>query len=242
MSSDTAAVEKFVPEFQEFITRGGHSYPSQCLIVMRQAYLVKKMPKRTYITAEEKSLPGHKPIKDRLTLLLCTNASGDYKIKPLLVYHSENPRVFKRCKVQKQQLNVMWRANSKAWVTRQFFIEWVNEVFGPSGKKYLQEKLPLRALLVLDNAPVHPPRLEDDLLERFQFIKVKFLPPKTTSLLQPMDQQVTANFKKLYTKALFQRYFEVTENTSLTLREFWKDHFNIINCLNLIDKPGKESK
>ena len=174
-------------------------------------------------------------MKDRLTLLLCANASGDYKIKPLLVYHSENPRVFKRCKVQKNLLNVMWRVNSKAWVTRQFFIEWVN-VFGPSVKKYLQEKkLPIRALLVLDNAPAHPPRLEDDLLEEFQFIKVTFLPPKTTPFLQPMDQQVIANFKKLYTKALFQRCFEVTENTSLTLREFWKDHFNILNCLNLID-------
>lgn len=29
----------------------------------------KKMPVRTYITNEEKSMPGHKPIKDRLKLL-----------------------------------------------------------------------------------------------------------------------------------------------------------------------------
>ena len=44
------------------------------------------------------------------------------------------------CKVQKKQLNVMWRANSKTWITQQFFIEWLNEVFGPSVKKYLQER------------------------------------------------------------------------------------------------------
>lgn len=87
-------------------------------------------------------------------------------------------------------------------------------------KKYLQEKLPLRALLELDNVPVHPPGLEDDLLEEIQFIKVKFLPPNSTSLTQPMDQQVTAKFKKLYTKALFQRWYEVTENTNLNFREF----------------------
>lgn len=36
--------------------------------------------------------------------------------------------------------------------------------------------------------------------------------------------------------ALFQGCFEVTENTNLTPREFWKDYFNILNCLNLIDK------
>ena len=56
----------------------------------------KKMPKRTFITKEEKALPGHKPMKDWLTLLLCENASEDFKNKPLLVYHSDNPRVFKR--------------------------------------------------------------------------------------------------------------------------------------------------
>nr|XP_053650862.1 tigger transposable element-derived protein 1-like [Cherax quadricarinatus] len=68
------------------------------------------------------------------------------------------------------------------------------------------------------------------------FIKVKFLPPNTTPLLQPMDQQVISNFKKLYTKAMFERCFEVTSETLLTLKEFWKDHFNILNCVNLIGK------
>nr|XP_053643709.1 tigger transposable element-derived protein 1-like [Cherax quadricarinatus] len=66
------------------------------------------------------------------------------------------------------------------------------------------------------------------------FIKVKFLPPNTTPLLQPMDQQVISNFKKLYTKAMFQKCFIVTTETQLTLKEFWKDHFNILNCRNLI--------
>ncbi|XP_064089091.1 tigger transposable element-derived protein 1-like [Macrobrachium nipponense] len=171
------------------------------------------MPRRTFITAEEKALPGHKPMKDRLTLLFCANASGDYKVKPLLVYHSENPRAFKKNNVQKKLLHVMWRSNTKAWVTRILFVEWMNEVFGP-----------------------HPPSVEEDLLDKFKFIKVKFLPANTTPILQPMDQQVIANFKKLYTKAMFQRCFEMTEGTNLTLREFWKDHYSVYNCLNLIDK------
>ncbi|XP_064100870.1 tigger transposable element-derived protein 1-like [Macrobrachium nipponense] len=93
----------------------------------------------------------------------------------------------------------------------------------------------MKALLILDNAPAHPPGLEDDILEEFQFIKVLYLPPNTTSILQPMDQQVISNFKKLYTKHLFRRCFEVTENTNLTLREFWKDHYNIVICLRIID-------
>lgn len=75
------------------------------------------MPANMYITKEEKKMPGHKLMKDRLTLLLCADASGDCKIKPLLVYHSDNPRVFKRNNVIKSKLPVMWRANTKAWVT-----------------------------------------------------------------------------------------------------------------------------
>ncbi|GBO31183.1 Tigger transposable element-derived protein 1 [Araneus ventricosus] len=229
-SSDVKATEDYLKTFSELIEANGY-IPQQVFNCDETGLFWKKMPNRTYITAEEKIMPGHKPMKDRLTLALCANASGDCKIKPLLVYHSENPRAFKSHKIFKEKLQVMWRANPKAWVTRQFFVQWVNLVFGPSVKKYLQENnLPIQALLVLDNAPAHPPNLEDDILEEFKFIKVLYL------ILQPMDQQVISNFKKLYTKHLFRRCFEVTENTNLTLREYWKEHFNIVVCLRMIDQ------
>jgi len=113
----------------------------------------------------------------------------------------------------------MWRDNSKTWVTRHCFIEWIHEVFAPSVKKYLQENnLPLKCLLVMDNAPAYPPGLADELMEELDFITLKFLPPNTTPLIQPMDQQVISNFKKLYTKALFQMCFEVTSDTINTQR------------------------
>ncbi|KII70500.1 Tigger transposable element-derived protein 1 [Thelohanellus kitauei] len=162
-------------------------------------------------------------MEDRFTLAICATVRGDCKIKPLLVYHSENPRAFKSHKIYNEKLK--------------FFVEWINLVFGPSVKKYLQEKnLPVQALLILDNSPAHPPNLQDDILEEFKFIKVLYLPPNTTPIMQPMDQQGISNFKKLYTRHLFRRYIEVTDNTNLTLREFWKDHFNIAICLKIIDQ------
>ena len=130
----------------------------------------------------------------------------------------------------------MLRVNAKAWVTRQVFTDWINLIFGPAVKKYLQEKkLPMKVLLILDNAPAHPPGLVDDILHEFKFVKVLYLPPNTTAIFQPMDQQVIANFKKLYTNHLFRRCFEITESTNLTLREFWKEHYNIVIGLHIID-------
>nr|XP_053630700.1 tigger transposable element-derived protein 1-like [Cherax quadricarinatus] len=160
-SSGHKVAEKYVHEFKEYINSKGLK-PEQVFNCDKTGLFWKKMPKRTYITQEEKALPGHKPLKDRLTLMFCANASGDFKVKPLLVYHSENPSVFRKNNVMKSKLCVFWKSNSKAWVTREIFVEWFNEVFGPSVKNYLLEKkLDLKCVLVMDNAPAHPPNLDD---------------------------------------------------------------------------------
>ena len=65
-------------------------------------------------------------------------------------------------------------------------------------KEYLKEKhLLSKCLLVMDIDTAHPQDFDDDLPDGFDFIKVKLLPPNTTSRLQPMDQQVITNFKEL---------------------------------------------
>ena len=83
-------------------------------------------------------------------------------------------------------------------------------------------------MFVLDNASSHPEDLESILEIQFDFIKVQFLPPNTTSIIQPMDQQVISCFKKLYTRAVFHRLFEVTHSSEKTLKDFWKTEFNIL--------------
>ena len=85
----------------------------------------------------------------------------------------------------------MWQSDPMSWCSRQFFVEWVHETFGPQAKEYLKEKqLPLKSLLVMDNTTAYPQDLDDNLPDGIDFIKVKFLPSNTTHLRQPIEQQV----------------------------------------------------
>ncbi|XP_054085243.1 tigger transposable element-derived protein 1-like [Zeugodacus cucurbitae] len=187
----------------------------------------KKMPSRTYVAKQEKSVKGFKVAKERITLLLCSNASGDKMLKPLLVNKNLNHRALKgqlECFVSntdmyfnslicssgidKTKLPVHWMANKKAWVTASLFKDWFLNHFVPEVREYLRSKqLDFKVLLVIDNAPGHP-----DISHKN--VKIMFLPPNTTSLIQPLDQGIIATFKRYYVKHSFQHIINEIETNN----------------------------
>ncbi|XP_066958779.1 tigger transposable element-derived protein 1-like [Macrobrachium rosenbergii] len=83
----------------------------------------------------------------------------------------------------------------QAWITKMLTSDWFHQCFIPQVKMYLAEKgMPFKVLLSMDNAGGHATDLS------YSGVQVEFLPPNTTSLIQPMDQGVIRAFKALDTR------------------------------------------
>lgn len=90
--------------------------------------------------------------------------------------------------------------------------------------------------MILDNAPGHPTTL-DTLCEN---VKVTFLPPNTTSLLQPMDQGIIATFKAYYLRRTFAYAIaQTTGDNAISLIDFWKK-YNIKDAIENISHAWEE--
>ena len=83
-------------------------------------------------------------------------------------------------------------------MTVPLFEDWFGHHFIPEVERYCQLKeIPFKMILLIDEAPSHPPAT---LINFDPRVEVVFLPPNTTSLLQPMDQEVIKTFKAYYTR------------------------------------------
>lgn len=218
VSADLAAVSAFPEELNKIIQEGGYT-SKQIFNVDETGLFWKRMMSHTSISYDEERAKGHKASKDRLTLLLGGNAEGDVKLKPLLVYCSENPRALKG--INKNSLPVIWRSNRSARVTQQVFLDYVQNYFCPFVEKYCRENnLDNKALLIIDSAPGHPGTVAD----YSSNVQVVFLPPNT-SLVQPMDQGVTATFKAQYLRLVMKYLVDgLSMGGRTTVRELWTSY------------------
>ena len=202
-SADVKAAEEFLETLDKLTVE--ENYLQQQIFNVDETSLIWKwMPERTFFHKEGKSVPGFKAFKDRITVLVGGNVAG-YKLKPFVIWHSENPKPFKH--ISKHTLSLYYKSN-KSWMTQLLFQDALLNCYESKMEKYcLENNIPFKILLISDNAPGHPPFIGD----LHPNIKLVFLPPHTTSLIQPMDQGVKETFKAYYLRRTFAQAIAATE-------------------------------
>nr|XP_060643975.1 tigger transposable element-derived protein 1-like [Anolis sagrei ordinatus] len=223
----------FLAELKKLIQEKGY-HPKQVFSCNETGLFWKKMPNRTYIHQSLKEALGNKTWNDKLTLVLCGNTAG-HMIKPGVVYRVKNPRTLKN----KHYLPVFWQHNKKACITDILFIEWFHQCFIPEVKKYLQEEgLEFKVLLIIDSSPGHPETIcfEDE------DVKVVFLPPNTSSLLQPLQQGIIQFVKATYTRLVFDCILSAIDaDPNVDIIQCWKS-FSIDDAITFIKAAMGELK
>ena len=127
--------------------------------------------------------------------MVCANATGSIKFPLVFIHKSKNPRCIKH--IDKNDLPVDYYAQQNSWMDSTIFTQWFKQKFLPHCRRALKDQgLAERAILLLDNAPSHPD--VDSLRSDDGEISCVYLPPNTTSLIQPMDQGVLQNIKRHY--------------------------------------------
>ena len=155
---------------------------------------------------------GGKLSKERLTVLVAANMSGNDKLPLLVIGKFAKPRCFNGV----QTLPVHYEANKKAWMKSDIFTTWLLKL----DRKFQSNRR--KVAMVVDNCPAHP-----NLQAQLQAIKLVFLPPNTTSLLQPSDQGIIRNLKVHYRHILLQkRVMAIDKNEGFSV--------NVLDALRIL--------
>ena len=132
-----------------------------------------------------------KKSKQRVTIALFVSASG-HKEKPVFIWKAEKPRCLRG--FDRSCLPVAYYSQSKAWMSGEI----LEDILTKLNRRFIKSNRNI--LLLMDNAGCHP----QELVSKFSNIKIVFLPPNTTSALQPLDLGIIQNFKMYYRKCFFE--------------------------------------
>ena len=193
------------------------------------------LPDKTLAAAFEKSADGRKESKDRVTLNLCSNASGSIKVKPLLIGKAKKPRCFKF--IDLASLPVVYKGQQNAWMDTSLFLDWFHNTFVPFvQQELLKLGLEPRAILTRDNCLAHPdPEL---LVSKDKMITIQFLPANVTSLIQPMDQGVIQALKLRYRKKLLRKLL-IEDDMGVNIVDFVKS-IHMLQVSHLVAEAWEE--
>ena len=144
---------------------------------------------------------GTKESKNQLTFLICTNFHGLENIPPLMVGRGCRPRCFGE--IDAKEFGIDYYVGGKGWMNASIFHRWLQRF-----DTYVSRTPGRRALLFIDNAPVHWNIYN---IPQLQNLHVEFLSKRTTAILQPLDIGVIASIKKRYKHKVAQRAVDLID-------------------------------
>lgn len=172
--------------------------------------------------------------KDRVTLILGANASGDYKLKPVIIHHTANPIALRG--YSKDHFPVVWKHHPKGIVTSSVFTDYFCNRLTNELKDYcLKEHIPFKILLILNCATHHPQCLEDFSGN----IKVQFLPPNSDIFLHPLNGNIIQFFNAHYFHTMLEKLLEGMQTEETCIEETWKN-FTIKDCIDTIGQAWEK--
>lgn len=123
LSSDTSSITPFIHRFRSKITEMGLTN-EQIYNADESGLFYRLLPDKTYVSATEKTAPGRKIQKVRVTFMLCSNAEGTHKTTPLVIGKYEKPRPFKGF-----DNPLLYDHSKSSWMTSKIFHNWFHNSF-----------------------------------------------------------------------------------------------------------------
>ena len=152
---------------------------------------------------------GGKKAKQRFTIVFIANAAGE-KESAIVIWNAAKPRCFKGIDVSK--LPVTYFSQRNAWMTGEILDEILTKL------NHRLSSCSRSIALLMDNAGCHPHEIKG----KYSNIKIIFLPPNTTSQIQPLDLGIIQNFKVYYRKLLLRFVLSKIDETDDTASQIVK--------------------
>ena len=171
--------------------------------------------------------------------------------KPIVIGYNKKPHDFPNNWWWKKYFHYAY--NKNAWMTMEIWETWLLDF----NQRMKEQKR--NVILLVDNAGGH--NMSHKLVELLTNVNVYFLPPNTTSVIQPMDQGIIAAFKCYYTKLIIldmlnqieekEKYEQIITKQSIlfiyeawhkvseeTIKNCWR-HSGILNQLKTTETTEK---
>lgn len=138
LSCDDGDIADYRKKLMDEIESQGFT-PDQVFNADETGLFWKAFPQKTLAPGSETNVHGFKMQKERLTVLVCGNASGSGKMPLTVIGKSKEPRAFKNFNMA--NLPVHYYAQKKAWMDATIFCDWfplsvfssIRHTFGPAG-------------------------------------------------------------------------------------------------------------